>query len=109
MFPFIWSLLICLLKLINLLSKSVFFTKSTSFYIAAKFSAVNLLNSGVVIYLSRLGILFSTSLIFAFKAVVINKSFLSGIFCQHLQSFSSNFVYLYFIDLCELATSEIFF
>ena len=35
-----------------LLSKSVLFTKSDCFNLAGKLSAVNLLNSGVVIYLS---------------------------------------------------------
>ena len=38
------------LRLDGLLSKSVFVTKSASVNLAAKFSAVSLLNSGVVIY-----------------------------------------------------------
>ena len=39
-----------LLKVVNLLSKSVLLTKSACFNLAAKFCAVNLLNLGVVIY-----------------------------------------------------------
>ena len=42
------------LRFDNLLSKSVFVTKSACANLAAKFSAVSLLNSGVVIYLSCL-------------------------------------------------------
>ena len=54
--------IIFLLKFISLLSKSVFLTESVCFYLAAKFSAVNLLNSWVVVvYLARSGILFSIS------------------------------------------------
>ena len=50
------------------------------------------------------GILFPTSLIFAFKTVVVTKplALVFGIFYQHLQFFSLNFVYLPCIDLCEL-------
>ena len=44
--------LIILLKLIRLVSKSDFVTKSDYASLAAKFFAVNLLNSWVVIYLS---------------------------------------------------------
>ena len=46
------------LKLVSLLSKLVLVTKLACFNLAVKFAAVNLLNSGVVIYLSWLGILF---------------------------------------------------
>ena len=99
------------------MSKSVLFTKSACFGFAAKPSAVNLLNSGVVICLSRLGIyfstllifvfkkvvvtkllvfgiLFSTSLIFVLRIVVVTKPLVSAIFYQHLQFFSLDFVYL---------------
>ena len=41
-----------LLKLVSLLSKSVLVTKLSCFNLAVKFPAFNLLNSGVVIYLS---------------------------------------------------------
>ena len=44
--------LISLLTLLSLASKSVFVTKFAAANLAAKFSAVKLLNSGVVIYLS---------------------------------------------------------
>ena len=44
--------LIFLLWFISLLSKSVFFTKFAYANLAAKCSAVSLLNSGIVIYLS---------------------------------------------------------
>ena len=43
-----------LLRFISLLSKSVFLTKFAYANLAAKFSAVSLLNSGVVMYLSKL-------------------------------------------------------
>ena len=46
-----------LLKLVIFLSKSVLFTKSACFNLAAKCSAVNLLNYWVVIYLELLGML----------------------------------------------------
>ena len=49
-----------LLKLISLLLKSVLLTKLGCFNLAAKFSAVNLLNTWVVIYLAWSGILFWT-------------------------------------------------
>ena len=64
------------------LSKSVLLTKSAYFNLAAKFSAVNILNAWVVIYLELSEILFSTSLIFVFKTVVVFKLLVSGIFCQ---------------------------
>ena len=50
------------------------------------------------------GILFPTSVIFAFKTVLVTKPFalVFGIFYQHFQFFSLNFVYLRCIDLCEL-------
>ena len=41
-----------LLRFVSLLSKSVFVTKFACANLAAKFSAVSLLNYGVVIYLS---------------------------------------------------------
>ena len=58
---------IFLLRLDSLLSKSVFITKFACANLAAKFSAVSLLNSGVVMYLSCLSsvIFFSISLTFA--------------------------------------------
>ena len=58
--------LLFLLRFYRLSSKPVFITKLAFANLAAKFSAVSLLNSGVVIYLSRpwLVILFSISLIF---------------------------------------------
>ena len=64
MLCFIWSNF--LLGLDKFASKSVFVTKFASADLAAKFSPVNLLNSGVVIYLSSLWsvIFFSISLTF---------------------------------------------
>ena len=57
-----------LLRLISVLSKWVSVAELTCCNFAAKFSAVYLLNSGVVvIYLSWLGILFSTSLVFVLR------------------------------------------
>ena len=58
--------LIFLLRLISLSSKSVFVIKIACANLAAKLSAVNLLNSGVVIYLSWLWLVtfFSILLIF---------------------------------------------
>ena len=52
--------------LFSLSSKSVFATKCACFNLTAKFSAVSLLNSGVVIYVSWLwsASFFSISLIF---------------------------------------------
>ena len=72
---FVLSEVTFLLILFSLLSKSVFFTKSTisvlvvkfaCAYLAAKLSSVNLLNSYVVIYLtwSWSSIFFSTSAVF---------------------------------------------
>ena len=69
-----------LLKLISLLPKSVLFTKLACFNLALTFSAVNLLNLGVVIYLSLLEILFLNSLMFLFKTVAVTKPLVSGIF-----------------------------
>ena len=74
---------IFLLQLVRLLSKSVLITKSTCYNLAAKCSAVNLLNSGVVIYLAWSGILFSTSPIFLLRTVVFPKLLVSG-FCSQL-------------------------
>ena len=59
------------IKLVSLLLKSVLFTKSACFNLAAKFPAVNLLNYWVVIYLELPGILFSTLPIFVFKTFVV--------------------------------------
>ena len=86
LFSFFWNskcfalfAVICLLKLVILLSKSVLITKLDCFDLAVKFSAVNLLYSAVL-YLARSGILFSTSLIVVFKTVVVTKPLVSGIF-----------------------------
>ena len=107
------------------MSKQVLLTKLACFNLAAMFYAVNLLKSGVVIYLAWSRMLFSTSLIFVLKTVIVTKLLVlgillstslifvlgtvavtkplaSGIFYQHLQFFSLNFVYLCPIDLCEL-------
>ena len=46
--------------------------------------------------------MFSTSLIFVFKTVVVTKPLVSGIFLSTSPIFSLNFVYLCCIDLCEL-------
>ena len=54
---------IFILKLASLLSKPFLVTNLPCFNLAVKFSAVNFLDSGVVINLSWLEILFSTSLI----------------------------------------------
>ena len=68
------------------MSKSVFFTKSAilslvakfaCFILALKFSGINLINSGVVIYLLWSGILFST----AVRAVLVTKLVILGILC----------------------------
>ena len=115
-----------LLKLVSLSSKSVLFTKSGYFNLAAKFFAVNLLNYWVVIYLELSGILFSTSLnfvfktvvvtnllvfgillstslIFVFKRAVVTKPLVSGNFLSTSPVFFLlNFVYLCCIDFCEL-------
>ena len=69
---FVLSEVIYLLKLINLFSKSVLFTKLACVNLEAKFSAVNSLNSLEVIYLAWSGILFATSLIFVLRTVVLN-------------------------------------
>ena len=61
-----------MLKLVRLLPKM--FTKSHCLNLAAKISAVNLLNSGVVIYLSWLRILFQNSLIFVYKSNFHNSN-----------------------------------
>ena len=68
-----------LLKLVSLLSKSVFVTQLAYFNLAVKFSAINLLNSGVVIYLSWSGNLFSDSPIFVLRTVVATKLLVFGI------------------------------
>ena len=53
----------------------------------------------VITKLLVLAILFSTSLIFVFKTVVVTKPLAPGIFYQPLL-FYLNFVYLCCIDLC---------
>ena len=64
----------------SLLSKSVFAIKFACANLAAKISAVNLLNSGVVIYLSWLWSMtfFPISLIFT-KSIFLTKLLRSGI------------------------------
>ena len=71
----------------SLTSKSVCFRKSTTsfllakftcFNLAAKFSYVNLLNSGVVMYNSWSGILFLTSPIFVFETQLVTNLLTSG-------------------------------
>ena len=69
-------------KLVTLLSKSVSITKLACFNLAAKLSAVKLLNSWVVMYLELSETLFSTSLIFVFKTVAVAKLLVLGIFSQ---------------------------
>ena len=73
--------LIFWLRLFSLSSKSVFVTKLTCFYLAAKFSAVSLLNSGVVIYLpwSWSVSVFSMSLILLLESVFSTKLLTLGI------------------------------
>ena len=89
MFCFVW--INFLIRFFSLSSKSVFVTKFACANLAAKFSAVSLLNSGVVIYLSwiwsvilfsifltkllTLGISFST----AVRATVVAKLLILGI------------------------------
>ena len=58
--------------------------KFTGFNLAVKFSAVNLLNSRVVIYLLWLGILFST----AVRVILVAKLVILGIFVFNLTYFS---------------------
>ena len=69
-------------KLVSLLSKSVLITKLACFNLAAKLSAVKLLNSWVVIYLELSETLFSTSLIFVLKTVAVAKLLVLGTFSQ---------------------------
>ena len=94
-------------------------------YFEIHLPAFNLLNSGVVIYLSWLEILILTSLVYIFKTVVVTKLLVSGILFSIFLNFvfktagvtkpfvseillptSSiffvNFVHLCCIDLCEL-------
>ena len=105
-----------ILKLFGLLSKSVWLTKLAYVNHAAKFSAVNLLNSSVVIYFLLLGIVFLTSpifvlrivvltkllvssilflisLVFVFKTVVVTKLLVSGIFLSTSSTFFSKFCF----------------
>ena len=69
MFCFVWGNFS--LRLDSLALKSVFVIKFACANVAAKFSAVSLLNSGVVIYFSWLCsvIFFSISLIFVLESV----------------------------------------
>ena len=76
-------------------------TNLARFNLAAKVYAVNLLNSGAVIYLSLLGILFSTSLLFVLRTVLSLNELHLVTFYQHLH-FLLNFFYLCCIDLFEL-------
>ena len=69
-------------KLVTLLSKSVLITKLACFNLAAKLSAVKLLNYWVVMCLELSETLFSTSLIFVFKTVAVAKLLVLGIFSQ---------------------------
>ena len=73
--------LIFLLRLISLSSKSVFVIKFACANLAAKLSTVNLLNSGVVIYLSWLWLVtfFSILLIFCHNLYFLTKLLTSGI------------------------------
>ena len=73
---------IFLLKFFSLSSKTISFTKSATsalpakfacFNLTAKFFAVNLLNSIVVIYASWVGICFSTSSIFVFEVELVTN------------------------------------
>ena len=99
------------LKLVSMLSKSVLFTKSAYFNLAAGFSAVNLLNSSVVIYLDLSETLFSTSLTFVFKTVVVTKLLVFGVLL------STSLIYVFKIVAVTkplvtgifLSTSPIFF
>ena len=67
--------------LISSLSKSVFVAKFACASLAAKFSAVSLLNSGVVIYLSWSWsvIFFLISLIFVLQSVFLTRLLIFGI------------------------------
>ena len=78
---FILFELIFSLRFPSLSSKSVFVNKFAYANLAAKFSAVNILNSGVVIYLSWLWsvILFSISLTFASWSVFLTRLLTLGI------------------------------
>ena len=117
LFSFFWNskcfalfAVICLLKLVILLSKSVLITKLDCFDIAVKFSAVNLLYSAVL-YLAWSGILFSASLIVVFKTVVVLNHLYLVFFYQHLQLFFSKFclsVSYWFVWISAVA-SGIFF
>ena len=63
------------MRLFNLVSKSIFVTKFTFANLAAKSSAINLLNSGLVIYLSWLWSVsfFSVLLTFVVESVFFTK------------------------------------
>ena len=73
-------MVVFLLKLIGLLSKSGLFIKLACVNLVAAFSDANILNSGLVIYLALWGILFSTSLVFLLRTMVVTKLIESGIF-----------------------------
>ena len=81
--------------MVSLLSKSVLFTKSACFNLAAKSSVVNLLNSWLLIYLELSGNLFSASLMFVFETIVVTKPLESGI------SFSPSSILLYWFLNCS--------
>ena len=73
MFCFVWSNF--LVRFFSLSSKFVFVTKFACANLSGNFSAVNLLNSGVVMYWSWLRslIFFSILLIFALKLIFLTK------------------------------------
>ena len=65
-------------------------------------SLIFVLKTVVVTKLLVFGILFSTSPIFTFKTFVVTKSLVSGIFLSTSPNFFLNFVYMCCIDLCAL-------
>ena len=103
--------LILLLKLVTILPKSVLLTYLTCFHLAVKFSAVNLLNSWVIIYLAWSGISFWTSLIFILRTFVVTKLLVSAIlFLTFLEFvFKTVVATKQLVDDVSLATPSIFF
>ena len=87
--------IIPMLKLVRLLSKSVSVNKLAYFNLAEKLSAVNLLNSGVVIFLSWWGTLFLTPLIFVFKRVVVDQPLVCDIYLSTSSTLFSCVVLIY--------------
>ena len=98
-FSFLWTSkyfilfeMILLLNLLHLLSKSLLLTKLASFNFAAKFSAVNLLNSYVEIYFAWSGIKVVASGIFFNKWFTFVYSVLNFVcLATSLSSASFNF------------------